>query len=188
MGHNVEFWQENLEKACVAAAKCARIKVIWKVRHNAKSSHVRFWCLALRAAGRLHLQSNSLAPFFNLSELQKESGLTREHILLIVRQIAKTGQTLIIEGGLDTEAERTEIRNILREAGYNPALIWVQADATTIRNRLRAKLRSTAKAKAEYDAKIDVMEAPGEAESPIVLSGKHTYATQLKHVLTQLAM
>ena len=128
------------------------------------------------------------APFFNLSELQKESGLTREHILLIVRQIAKTGQTLIIEGGLDTEAERAEIRNILREAGYNPALIWVQADATTIRNRLRAKLRSTAKAKAEYDAKIDVMEAPSEAETPIVLSGKHTYATQLKHVLTQLAL
>lgn len=128
------------------------------------------------------------APFFNLSELQKESGLTREHILLIVRQIAKTGQTLIIEGGLDTEAERTEIRNILREAGYNPALIWVQADATTIRNRLRSKLRSTAKAKAEYDAKIDVMEAPSESEAPIVLSGKHTYATQLKHVLTQLAI
>ena len=128
------------------------------------------------------------APFFNLSELQKESGLTREHILLIVRQIAKTGQTLIIEGGLDTEAERAEIRNILREAGYNPALIWVQADATTIRNRLRAKLRSTAKAKAEYDAKIDVMEAPSETETPIVLSGKHTYATQLKHVLTQLAL
>lgn len=127
------------------------------------------------------------APFFNLAELQKESGLTRDHILLIVRQIAKTGQTLIIEGGLDTEAERSEIRNILREAGYNPALVWVQADATTIRNRLRAKLRSTAKAKAEYDAKLEVMEAPSETESPIVLSGKHTYTTQLKHVLKQLA-
>ena len=127
------------------------------------------------------------AAFFDLGELERDNKLDRKTILFLLEQLAKTNVTLVIEGILDTERERTEVRNILRRAGYNPSLVWIQTDVNTIRQRLRLKNRSATKAKQEYETRIGRMEAPSEVEAPIVLSGKHTFETQLRHVLTQLA-
>ncbi|MBR5389272.1 AAA family ATPase [Candidatus Saccharibacteria bacterium] len=127
------------------------------------------------------------AAFFDLGELEKENKLDRKTSLFLLEQLAKTNVTLVIEGILDTERERTEVRNILRRAGYNPSLVWIQTDVNTIRQRLKLKNRSATKAKQEYETRISRMEAPSEVEAPIVLSGKHTFETQLRHVLTQLA-
>ncbi|MBQ3293865.1 AAA family ATPase [Candidatus Saccharibacteria bacterium] len=127
------------------------------------------------------------AAFFDLGELERDNKLDRKTILFLLEQLAKTNVTLVIEGILDTERERTEVRNILRRAGYNPSLVWIQTDVNTIRQRLRIKNRSATKAKQEYETRIGRMEAPSEVEAPIVLSGKHTFETQLRHVLTQLA-
>ena len=69
---------------------------------------------------------------------------------------------------------------------YSPTLIWIQTDVSTIRARLKTRLKSVDKAKTVYDSRIKALEGPSDAEMPIVLSGKHTYATQLKQVLTQL--
>lgn len=126
------------------------------------------------------------ATFYDLDLLQQEHNLSRQFILLLVAEIAKTGATLIIEGGNDTEKDRRELAEILRNAGYTPTLVWIQTDVSTIRMRLKNKLKSVEKAKAAYDNRIKVLEAPSDAEAPIVLSGKHTYHTQLKQVLTQL--
>ena len=127
------------------------------------------------------------AAFFDLGELERENKLDRKTILFLLEQLAKTNVTLVIEGILDTERERTEVRNILRREGYNPSLVWIQTDVDTIRQRLKIKNRSATKAKQEYETRIGRMEAPSEVEAPIVLSGKHTFETQLRHVLTQLA-
>ncbi len=127
------------------------------------------------------------AAFFDLGELERDNKLDRKTVLFLLEQLAKTNVTLVIEGILDTERERTEVRNILRRAGYNPSLVWIQTDVNTIRQRLRIKNRSATKAKQEYETRIGRMEAPSEVEAPIVLSGKHTFETQLRHVLTQLA-
>lgn len=127
------------------------------------------------------------AAFFNLGELEKENKLDRKMTLFILEQLARTNVTLVLEGILDTERERTAVRNVLRRAGYNPSLVWIQTDIQTIRQRLKLKNRSASKAKQEYETRIENMEAPSEIEAPIVLSGKHTFETQLRHVLTQLA-
>lgn len=127
------------------------------------------------------------AAFFDLGKIEKDNDLDRDTILFLLEQLAHTKVTLVIEGVLDTERERTEIRNVLRRAGYNPSLVWIQTDVSTIRQRLKLKNRSAVKAKKEYTTRIEKMEAPSEIESPIVLSGKHTFETQLRHVLTQLA-
>ena len=127
------------------------------------------------------------AAFFDLGELERENKLDRKTILFLLEQLAKTNVTLVIEGILDTERERTEVRNILRRSGYNPSLVWIQTDVNTIRQRLKLKNRSAVKAKQEYETRIGRMEAPSEVEAPIVPSGKHTFETQLRHVLTQLA-
>lgn len=126
------------------------------------------------------------ATFYDLDALKEKHNLSRQFILLLIAEIAKTGVTLVIEGAIDTEKDRRELAEILRAAGYTPTLIWMQTDVSTIRMRLKNKLKSVEKAKSVYDNRIKTLEAPSDAESPIVLSGKHTYHTQLKQVLTQL--
>ena len=124
---------------------------------------------------------------YNLDDLMSENGFTNENILVILEQILKTKQTIVIEGMLDTERDRMEVRNVLRKYGYTPSLIWIQTDVATIRSRLKNKFRSVSKAKKFYDAAVSEMEAPGDNERAIILSGKHTFETQTKHVITGLA-
>ena len=127
------------------------------------------------------------APYYNLNEVGNDLGADRKKLLYVLDLIARTGQNIIIEGQLNTEADREEIKKILKEEGYNPSLIWIQTDVNTIKTRLKNRLKSVAKAKEEYDRKISELEAPSESENPIVLSGKHTFETQLSHTLSQLA-
>lgn len=127
------------------------------------------------------------APYYNLQSLREEADFTEKQIHVVLEAIAKTGQNIVIEGGLDTEAERNSVRKLLKLCGYDPTLIWIQTDINTIKARLKMKTRSVAKAKEEYESRIRVMEAPAESEHPIILSGKHTFETQLTHVLSQLS-
>lgn len=125
--------------------------------------------------------------YYNLDQLREEHKFSREALLIILTEILKTRQTIIVEGELKTEKDRTEIRNLLRSHGYEPALIWIQTDVATIRLRLKMRHKSVSKAKKAYDAVVAEMEAPTETEHPIILSGKHTFETQTKHVITGLA-
>ncbi len=124
---------------------------------------------------------------YDFDELKVKYRLTRKNILLIIKLIARTGKTIIIEGGLSTEKEREENRNLLRSAGYDPSLVWIQTDVTTILNRLKVRYKSVSRAKEIYEREVSAMEAPSEMEDPIILSGKHTFETQTRHVLAGLA-
>lgn len=127
------------------------------------------------------------ASHYDLDEIREKYHIDRNIILILLTEIAKTGQTLVIEGGIGTEAERLEVRNILRAASYRSFLIWIQTDVASIRARLGARHRSARKAKVIYEESVKNLEAPSESESPIVISGKHTFETQLRHVLRGLA-
>lgn len=127
------------------------------------------------------------APFYNLDEIQDQLKLSKTSLLRFLELLVKTGQNLVIEGGLDTEEQRRRIYLLLKQAGYHHSLVWIQTDTQTIKKRLASSLKSIQKAKDLYDQKINTLEAPTDLESPIVLSGKHTFQTQLAHVLTRLA-
>ncbi|MFV0485272.1 MAG: AAA family ATPase [Candidatus Saccharimonadales bacterium] len=105
----------------------------------------------------------------------------------IVEQVAVTGQNIVIEGCLDAEKQRNDMRHRLKKRGYVPVLVWIQADANTIKRRLHQRYKSVEKAKAEFAACYDHMEAPADIEKPIVISGKHTFTTQLKVMLAKLS-
>ena len=125
--------------------------------------------------------------YYNLTELASEGNFSRDQILIVLEQILKTKQTILIEGSIDTEVERMEMRNIFRAYNYEPSLVWIQTDVATIRNRMKSRYRSVSKAKDAYDAAVAEIEAPLESERPIILSGKHTFETQTKHVIAGLA-
>lgn len=124
--------------------------------------------------------------YYDYEELTDE-GFSHEEILRILELILRTRQTIVLEGGIDTENDRAELRNLLRKHGYEPSLIWVQTDVATLRMRLKNKFRSVAKAKEFFDNATAGMEAPSDFERAIVLSGKHTFETQTKHAITGLA-
>lgn len=124
---------------------------------------------------------------YDLDRLAEEQGFSHEQLLAILTEILKTKQTIVIEGGLTREKDRIEMRNLLRENGYEPTLIWIQTDVATIRSRLKSRFKSVKKAKEFYEAAVGEIEAPEENERAIILSGKHTFDTQAKHVVAGLA-
>ncbi len=125
--------------------------------------------------------------FYNLNDIAIEGAFSRPNVLLVLRQIAKTKATIIIEGGIGTEKKRDEVRQTLKDAGYETSLIWIQTDVNTIRNRMRKRYKTVSEAKLAFDDATSKLEAPSESENPIILSGKHTFETQTKHVLAGLA-
>ena len=125
--------------------------------------------------------------YYDFDSLKKEDGFSNKQILIILELLTRTKQTLVIEGFLGTEKERSEIRKLLSSAGYEPSLVWIQTDVSTIKNRMKVKYRSVHKAKEIYNEAVNEIEAPTEAEQPIILSGKHTFETQTKHVIAGLA-
>lgn len=143
-------------------------------------------CSGKTTFGRKFAKRFNLA-FYDLDELQSKYHLSRKIILVFIEQIAKTGQTLLIEGCLDTEKDRKEVSEILSAADYQISTIWIQTDMATIRARLKARYKNVADAKNAYEVAVARLEAPSDEESPIILSGKHTFDTQVKHVLAGLA-
>lgn len=105
----------------------------------------------------------------------------------LTEQVAATEQNIVIEGCLNAEKQRNDLRRRLKKRGYIPVLIWVQADAATIRRRLYQRYGSVEKAKTAFATCYDDMQAPADIEKPIVISGKHTFSTQLKTLLAKLS-
>lgn len=125
--------------------------------------------------------------YYDFNKLMEEHHFSREDVMVILGLLAQTRQTLVIEGAIDTEKDRIEMRNLLRSYNYDPALAWLQTDVSTIRSRMKARYRSVSKARQIYDKAVSEIEAPAENEHPIILSGKHTFETQTKHVIAGLA-
>lgn len=126
-------------------------------------------------------------PFLNLSELHEKFHIPREAARVLIAEFSKCHQTLIIEGGLNTEKQREEMRRILQKNGYSSILVWVQTDVTTIKHRMHHKYHTLAAAKTAFDAGYKHIEAPTEVENALVISGKHTFQTQCKNVLTGIS-
>ncbi|MCQ2571237.1 MAG: hypothetical protein MJ154_03250 [Candidatus Saccharibacteria bacterium] len=127
------------------------------------------------------------APYLNLSQLVKDYQITRPLGIEIIKQVAKSHNTLIIEGMINTEADRDEIRTLLTKAGYMPIIIWVQTDMNAIKQRMRQAYKTLAEAKVALADSYKGIEAPSDKEKTIVISGKHTYPTQCRNVINRLA-
>lgn len=132
------------------------------------------------------------APFINtrgLSALMSTDAETAqkaaEHFL---SESLKTNRTLIYEGPTHTKVHRTAIAKQVSEAGYKPLLVWVQTESTEAlrRSTRRTKLGGVMD-ESEFNDSLKRFTPPGAAEKPVVISGKHTYTTQLKVVLRHLA-
>lgn len=145
-----------------------------------------------------HFSSTFKAPFINLNYLrsnlftnptfsEQEDQITKNVSDYMLDEILKTNQTIIYEGLSDRRAERIEIVRKAREAGYESLLIWVQTEPMTAKKRATTKTSDNHMSSDVFNEKIKRFSPPHSSEKAIVISGKHTYTSQLKIALIRLA-
>lgn len=105
-------------------------------------------------------------------------------------ELVKTRQPIVVDGLADSRSERAEIAQIARTNKYTVLLVWVQTDPATAKSRAlhQPAKNETRRAlnSAEYETYVKRFAPPATIEKPVVISGKHTYATQAKVVLKKL--
>ena len=139
-----------------------------------------------------HFARTFSAPYLNPRALSLRTGVAvgtaEKTTMVFLEELLKTDRTLLYEGLTNTKAERAEVIKNAKKAGYKTLLVWVQTEPT------EAKRRATSRKQANSSMSIEVFknaltrfQSPAESEHPVVISGRHTYATQLKTVLKNLA-
>ncbi len=107
---------------------------------------------------------------------------------LMLRELLKTQRTIVFDGPTYSKVSRTELAKQVSAAGYQPLLVWVQTESLEAKRRaLKKKTDNSQLTSDEFDAAIRRFTPPTTLEKPVVISGKHTYASQLKIVLKRLA-
>ncbi len=127
------------------------------------------------------------APYIDaltLTSYAKDVKSAMKIITNFAGQIARTGQTFIYEGDTDSRAMRTEFAQFARRNGYQPLIVWVQVDEKTAKDRT---LKAGKMNEDTFESIIKTFSPPHPSEKPIVISGKHTYASQAKVILARLS-
>ncbi len=110
-----------------------------------------------------------------------------------IEELFKTQKTFIVDGFGATKPQRAFLRKQAKDKGYGTLLVWVQTDPAT--SQYRSMKRSKRKEDDKYNLPLTQedfthvsrrFQAPLAVESSVVISGKHTYATQARIVLKKL--
>ena len=126
------------------------------------------------------------APYIDslvLEEHSRDERAAGELIGFVLGELTKTKSSFVFEGNSDSRVRRTEFAAWARNKGYVPLFIWVQVDMATALSR---SVRSGSMSKDDFQQALKGFSAPHESEKAIVISGKHTYASQAKVVLKNL--
>lgn len=99
-------------------------------------------------------------------------------------QLAKTKQSVVLEVDTDSRTKRTELAKSLKAHGYTPLFVWVQTDMKTSAARSKKAYNMS---KDEHADRVKHFSPPHDSEKPVVISGKHTYATQARMILKRLS-
>lgn len=107
----------------------------------------------------------------------------------LIDEFAKTNQSILVDGFGSSRVERNDLTKLAHKAGYEPLYIWVQTDLGTAKIRV-AKDKSRPEDQRTGDGYSKLLKRftePSTADRTIVISGKHTYATQARIVLKKLS-
>jgi predicted kinase len=108
---------------------------------------------------------------------------------VLFNELVKTKQTIIIEGPGETRTERAALAKEAHKHGYEPLFVWVQTEPATANIRAVQGVRggtNTRITQDAFEASVKRFTALSSVEKPVVISGKHTYASQAKMVLKRL--
>lgn len=139
-----------------------------------------------------HFAETFQAPIINSGALQQELRLDGDQAdwlqAIVLNEYLKTRRTVLVDAPLETKARRAAVISTIIKAGYHPLLVWVQTDPVESRRRATKKYPvGSGLTPEEFQDAFRNFEPPTAKERPVVISGKHTFTTQLKVVLKQIA-
>ena len=133
------------------------------------------------------------APYLRYDELYEFS---QDHAVIdriwdfTLDKLAQTKQTLLLEGPGVTKNERRQLSELAHAYGYQALFIWVQTEPGTAEMRATkgvGKIKPLYPLNAkEFEERARTFENLSTYENYMVISGKHTYASQAKNVLQRL--
>lgn len=138
------------------------------------------------------------APLVSTDELKKyvasdsDTGGPKNNKLkdlaeLMLVELLKAKRTIVYDGLLSTRKDRQDIVSIAKKAGFQPLFVWVQTEPGSAKQRATRKSAGKSAITAEqFDAELAKFSDLKRDENYVVISGKHTFATQLKIVLRRL--
>ncbi len=101
-----------------------------------------------------------------------------------ITEFIKTKQSIVLEVDTDSRARRSELARQLKSSGYTPLFVWVQTDADAASMRT---LKTRGMSVDEHFTRYKRFSPPHSSEHALVISGKHTYASQAKIILKKLS-
>lgn len=123
----------------------------------------------------------------NPTFLNEESSTVDQIADYTLSELLKTKQTVLYEGSTWSRTSRQELAKKARASGYETLLVWTQTEMAAARARSTKRGRDRATLSVEqFERQAKQFTAPNQSEKPVVISGKHTYASQLKIVLKKL--
>jgi predicted kinase len=146
-----------------------------------------------------HFASTFNAPYVSFEKIRDElfksqAGDNDQQVVvsrassLLLSELLKTGQTIVYEGLTDAASVRQEIAKIARSKNYEPLFVWVQTESLSAKERVTKTIRGKFSMTVDqFEARLRRFTPPNSSEKAVVISGKHTYPSQLKIVLKRLA-
>ena len=146
-----------------------------------------------------HFAETFKAPIISYDKLQQELFLNSLHdkasvkiingvIYYILSETLKTERTVILDGPVFSKESNDLISKIAKQFGYEPLYVWVQTDPITAKQRaLKHIAGKPVMSLDQFEELVKQFNPPKLSTNIIVISGKHTYASQLKIVLKYLA-
>lgn len=113
----------------------------------------------------------------------------KELLFYQLGELTKTDQFLVIDGCDRTATERNDVVRALIRSGYRVKYVWIQTDRPTCHARLLKKYRASGTKAEVMNYAADALERYRpivRTTDVIVISGRHTFATQAKTALTKL--
>lgn len=116
-----------------------------------------------------------------------EQATSRRVADYMLEELFKTKQTVVFDGPTDTKTDRLQVVKLAKNAGYEPLFVWVQTESLAAKARFtKKKTGSSLRTAKQFEYIIKRFTPPSGTEKVVVISGKHTYASQIKIILKHL--
>ena len=118
-----------------------------------------------------------------LGQLEDVDDIT-EHFM---DQLYKTKQTIILDGRGATRSERSYFSSQAQKRGYATLFVWIQTDPMIAKQRATKSHHLNTRTAEQFEQELHDFSLFNSSDPFTVISGRHTFATQAKHVLSRLA-
>lgn len=124
----------------------------------------------------------------HISNEKSQNKIASDFAEYMLVEVLKTNQTVLYDGHISTKTNYESISKQARSLGYEPLFIWVQTDLDTSKKRFLKNLSTNNSDRIEnFNKSVEKFSPPDRVKNIVVISGKHTYPSQLKIVLKYLA-